>query len=81
MHTDFFVGLIANMCLFPESLITLDGAPFGLPSQDPLAIHLVLLVAAHDSERDHFLLGARRTPSEMSVSVRDGKQLEAASLP
>lgn len=45
------------MCLFPESLITLDGAPFGFPSQDPLAIHLVLLVAAYDSERDHFLLG------------------------
>lgn len=74
------------MCLFPESLITLDGAPFGLPSQDPLAIHLVLLVAAYDSERDHFLLGARRTPSVIEqrwvcVLVRDGKQLEATSLP
>lgn len=70
------------MCLFPGWLITLDGAPFCFPSQDPLAVHLVLLVAAHDSERDHFLWSRQRMQSATGrrcvcvdgVLLRDGSR-------
>ena len=36
-------------------MITFYGAPFGFPSEDPLPIHLVLMVTAHHGERDHLL--------------------------
>lgn len=39
--------------------ITLYGAPLCFPSQNPLSVHLVLLVAAHHSKRDHLLLSAQ----------------------
>lgn len=42
-----------------ECHLTFYGAPLCFPSQDAFAIHLVLLVAAHHSERDHFLSRAR----------------------
>lgn len=38
--------------------ITLYGAPLCFPSQNPLSVHLVLLVAAHHSKRGHLLLSA-----------------------
>lgn len=34
---------------------TFNGPPLGLPSQDPLAIDLILVVAAHHGKRDHLL--------------------------
>lgn len=34
---------------------TFNGAPLGLPSQDPLAIDLILMVTAHHSKWDHLL--------------------------
>lgn len=38
-----------------SSVITFDGAPFGFPAEDPLPVHLVLMVTAHHGERDHLL--------------------------
>lgn len=38
--------------------ITLYGAPFCFSSQNPLPVHLVLLVTAHHSKRDHLLMSA-----------------------
>lgn len=35
---------------------TFNGSPLGFPPQQPPAIDLVLLVAAHYSKRDHLLL-------------------------
>lgn len=37
---------------------TFNGAPFRFPSQNPFPVHLVLLVTAHHSKRDHLLLSA-----------------------
>lgn len=54
---------------FSEALLTLYGAPFCLPPQDPLAVDLVLLVAAYDSERDHFLLGAGKCDQQLTEGV------------
>lgn len=51
-----------------ESLFTLYDAPFCLPPQDPLAVHLVLLVAAYDRERVHFLLSVAK--SERAIGQR-----------
>ncbi len=45
-------------CVLRFMCITLYGAPFCFPSQKPLAVHLVLLVTAHNSKRDHLLLSA-----------------------
>lgn len=40
---------------------TFNGPPLGLPSQDPLAIDLILMVAAHHGKRDHLLEKRRKS--------------------
>lgn len=53
-----FVMPAPERCYLNKHIITLYGAPFCFPSQNPLAVHLVLLVTAHNSKRNHLLLSA-----------------------
>lgn len=51
-HRVYYLIYVCTRC---GCHLTLYGAPLCFSSQDPFAIHLVLLVTAHNSERDHFL--------------------------
>lgn len=55
-RTGHWVYYLIYLCMCCGCHLTLYGAPLCFSSQDPFAIHLVLLVTAHNSEWDHFLL-------------------------